>query len=382
MWDPENDENVNEASVQRNSSSDTVKKEKSPSSDVGNDGGDGGGNDAAATKQKSGFTIPKIVTLVAAIFLLVALALNIWVTLLWWYWPWVITAPALVLVIVAVVFAFAIKGHDEAVLCCAGIGGVLALSALIWCAVELAWCHSYQGPLHTYDGEVLSVSELTKKTTEIELIQDPYLKAKTYSTYGKLCNGRCYDWAHRSAVRTMKIDCDRETEKWFRKKFFTAGQLQITRCDKSGYEGVDSYHFSPIFQSHRDIVDRNKINYHPSSKSLSSADSLREALGKFCEKFDDAKFIEKRRKCDDKIEEKFKPKCIKEQGGWKYEKGKDSDEIDKLEACRSGKPKTPVLDSTKWGQIGTGFKEDEELKADDFNQANCEDSGTGPGSRP
>ena len=115
----------------------------------------------------------------------------------------------------------------------------------------------------------------------------------------------------------MRMDCKCETEKWFRENFFKENQIEISQCTKSDYEGVDSYQDSPIWQSHHNIVDFNKFKYHPKSGLPGSKSELDASRAKFCEKFDDAMFIEKRRKCQDKIEGKFGPKCIKEQGGWK-----------------------------------------------------------------
>jgi len=247
-------------------------------------------------------------------------------------------------VIVAVVFAFAIKGHDEAVLCCAGIGGVLALSALIWCAVELAWCHSYQGPVHERPGKT-TVEDIEKKT-------DPYFKAKSYYEYRRFCHGRCYDWAYERARLTLEMDCKRESEKWFMDNFFTESQITITKFKTSGYAGVDSYKSSPIYESHSDVVDSNKYEYHPKSGVPGSASEYKADLDKFCAKFDDSKFIEKRDKCDKKIEEKFEPKCYKEYGKWMFAKGEKAVDIKKKDACMSNK--NPIYGDTKWLKLMSG----------------------------
>ena len=59
------------------------------------------------------------------------------------------TSPALALVIAALVLAFAFPNHQEAVLCwhCASVGIILSISVIVWCAVDLAECNTYQGQL-------------------------------------------------------------------------------------------------------------------------------------------------------------------------------------------------------------------------------------------
>jgi len=310
------------------SSSDSVPREKSVSSsdhygrnnDDGGDAAAGGGGGGGTAK--SGFTITKIIALVAAIFTLVALGLSIYCTLLWWDWPWVLTAPALALVIVALVFAFVIKGHDEAVLVCAAIGIILALAAIIWCAVELVWCNSYQGEL--VDGEKYILKTIGK---------DKKVKGRIYHDNGHLCKGRCYDWSYRKEALKMAGDCRRKQEKWFSDKYLTKSTSKYSSCSsKGGYNGVDSYRDSPIWQTHEDIVVANKKEFSSETKK-----SYQESMDNFCKDFDVSEFTKKRDKCDKKIKKDFEPKCFenKGKGSILFGKGKKAKKLKEKDGCKS-----------------------------------------------
>jgi len=335
------EEGVNENQGQGlvRSSSDSVPREKSVSSsdhygrnndDGGGAAAGGGGGGGGGGAAKSGFTIPKIIALVAAIFTLVALGLSIYCTLLWWDWPWVLTAPALALVIVALVFAFVFKGHDEAVLVCAAIGIILALAAIIWCAVELAWCNSYQGQLFSKDVEKVVTEVIKIKPNKFEIMK---LKHQN----GHICKGRCYDWSNRKERLTMEMDCNRKVEKWYLGKYLD----KMKHCKRSAYEGVDSYSESPIYQSHEDIVKANKVQYGKGKILGATADSARkDKLKEICDNFDDAKkFAKKIKKCEKKLKEKYAPKCYEKYGGFLFAKGEPGkndvwEKIKKSDACK------------------------------------------------
>jgi len=239
------------------------------------------------------------------------------------------------LVIVALVFAFVFKGHDEAVLVCAAVGIILALAAIIWCAVELVWCISYQGPIFGNFGQPPSElgSQGSLRTSGIDyflkLVTDPSNKANKKATimetthkYGHICKGRCYDWSYRKEILTMRMDCRRKVEKWYLGKFLD----KMKYCNTEAYDGVDTYSASPIYQSHQDIVDGNKVQY--AKKSLSYT-ARKEALKEICDNFNVKKFIDKRKKCDNKLKKKLKPKCFEKFGGYFFEEGKKEKDLEK-----------------------------------------------------
>jgi len=347
------------ASFKRDSSADSLtRKEESVSRsghNGGNDGGAAAGGGGGAAAGKSGFTIAKIIAILALVLALIAMGLSIYCTLLWWDWPWVITAPALVLAIVALIFAFAFKGHDEAVLCCAAIGAILALAALIWCAVEIAWCKSYQGPLHkTISNTGSGTGTFLDKNLldQYEFIKSggsgggssgggssgggssggggggSELKALAFLyKNGHFCRGRIFDWSYKKEEMMLKTDCQRKYEKWYMDKYLsklshcTATKIvdDVSNVEVDAYKGVDTYEQSPIHKTHADIVEGNKIRY-PKNSLLHSEKELRNHLDKFCAKFDAEvdKFIEARKKCDDEVKEKLKPECKKKLGGMLY----------------------------------------------------------------
>ena len=59
------------------------------------------------------------------------------------------TAPALTLALAAVIISFVAPSHKDATLTCAIIGIIFSIGVIAWCAVDLAACHSFQGPYHT-----------------------------------------------------------------------------------------------------------------------------------------------------------------------------------------------------------------------------------------
>jgi len=331
------------ASFKRDSSADSLtRKEESVSRsgrNGGNDGGAAAGGGGGAAAGKSGFTIAKIIAIVALVLALIAMGLSIYCTLLWWDWPWVFTAPALVLAIAALIFAFAFKGHDEAVLCCAAIGAILALAALIWCSVEIVWCNSYQGRLDVVFGgsggsggssgsgtkSLSLLFQLDEKKTELE-------KQEFMHSKGHLCKGRCYDWSYEKAKLAREIDCKRKVEKWFKDKYLKGGK--ISHCTSEAvYKGVDTYESSPIHLSHKDIVEGNKFRY-PKDSLTHSEKILQETLDTFCAKFDVGKYLERRKECDDHLKNEFKPTCKKEYGGFVFEKGDEEAITKNRDACK------------------------------------------------
>jgi len=329
-----------EPPVQRLLSSDSVPKDKDASlsdhAGQNNDDGGGGGGAAAgggggggAAKFKS--TKPMIIALVADVLTAVASVLSCYCSYLWWDWPWVLTVPALALGIVACIMgafnAFGFKGHDEAVYVCAAITIILALAAIIWCAVEIAWCHSYQGSLYSDEVDDAIGDFSIKVDTFEEMISKHHYNME----YGHLCKGRCYDWSNRKELLTKKMDCDRKVEKWYLHKYL---DKMPNGCQTSAYLGVDSYSQSPIYQSHGDIVMANKVQYGKSESAEAEQKIRKEKLKDICDNFDGAtKLAEKIKECEKKLKKSFKPKCFKEYGGFFFAKGRAVKEIEKKDEC-------------------------------------------------
>ena len=94
----------------------------------------------------------------------------------------------------------------------------------------------------------------------------------------------------------MAIDCRRKQEKWFFDKYLTESTSKYSHCSsEGGYNGVDSYRNSPIWQTHWDIVEANKREYNDKTKK-----SYQESMDNFCKDFDVSEFTKKRDKCDKK----------------------------------------------------------------------------------
>jgi len=297
-------------------------------------------NGGKQKNSKSSLGLLKILVIVAAGLGLLALILSAWASYLWWYWPWCITVPGLSLAIAAVILVFACSDHEEAALCCACIAIILNAFAFIWCAVEIGLCHSYQGPIL---GAVrVMLITFTKNMLETKNEVD---KARQYYEMKHYCHGRCYDWGFEAEWRSNQMDCNRLVEQWFFDKYLTSTD-KFAVCTTRHYEGVDSYANSPIYKTHEDRVSARHTEYPPKEEK-----ELAKALDKICSDYDDQKFVEKRNECDEQLEDKFKPECKEEYGGWVFTKGKEED-IEKDE-CKSGSnQKTPVYTEGVWSKIG------------------------------
>jgi len=279
-------------------------------------GGEGGGGGGVAKKK---FGLPQDLAVGALIISLFAVGLSIWCSLLWWDWPFVITIPALSLALAAVVLAFVAPKHVDAILCCSVIGFIFGLAGLIWCAVEIGFCHSYQGPLK------IKYDEFKLK---LDALPGEYTKAKHYyDEYGPKCNGECYDWWYQKEMFIMNAECKQASEKWFLDKHFKKG-VGYGNCQfDDAYDSVDSYHASPIYLTHKAIADNNKV--YPDS-GLWSKSTLKAELKKICKDFDKnvKKFLKNREKCDKKLKKNFEPKCVNDRHGIYFTKGKVGDQRD------------------------------------------------------
>jgi len=299
------------------------------------------GKQKSKNNSKSSPELIKILVIVAAVLGLIALILSAWASYLWWHWPWCITAPGLSLAIAAIILVFACSDHEEAALCCACIAIILNACAFIWCAVEIGLCHSYQGPLQPGNWHTVS-KNIDSKKHDVD-------KAYEYYGYKYLCNGRCYDWGFEAEVLSKKMDCKREVEQWFIDKYLK----DFVSCTTSHYPGVDTYIESPIYQTHVDRQMARHVEYAPNEEK-----DLAKDLDDFCADYDDQKFVEKRNKCDQKLEDKFEPKCKPKYGGWLFTKGK-FEEIKKKDACeKEDDQHTDVYNEGIWKKIGIQFKAD------------------------
>jgi len=280
-------------------------------------GGGGGGGGGGAAKKK--FGVAQILAIVALIITLVAVGLSIWCSLLWWDWPFVITIPALSLALAAVVLAFVAPSHFDAILCCSVIGLIFGLAGLIWCAVEIGFCHSYQGPLANVEGMNVYIDKYDKFKEKLDKLKEDYIKAKYFhDNYGFKCNGECYDWWYRKEELILKAECQQASEKWFLDKQFKSVKDKICGFNQA-YDHVDSYKDSPIYKTHEKIAENN-VQY-PSSGDYSKS-SLKAELKKICAKFNVDKFVKQREKCDKKLKKKFDPGCWKEKNKFVFQKGK------------------------------------------------------------
>ena len=131
----------------------------------------------------------------------------------------------------------------------------------------------------------------------------------------------------------MAIDCRRKQEKWFFDKYLTESTSKYSHCSsEGGYNGVDSYRNSPIWQTHWDIVEANKREYNDKTKK-----SYQESMDNFCKDFDVSEFTKKRDKCDEKIEKNFEPKCFENKGNGRmlFGKGEKAEKLKKKDGCKS-----------------------------------------------
>jgi len=291
-------------------------------------------------KKSGGGIAPKITAIVALILTIIAVALSAVLTTYWWDWPWAVTTPALALSLTALILAF--LKFDSAALTAGVVGVILAIGAIVWCALELSWCSSYQGKLDMeWTAEALKKA-MKNDFVEFETYGDKKVfKAKWFyeaetadkggskSTYNPyMCSGRTFDWSYRKEAIILKHDCGVETAKALYNK---EKEVKESTSEKARYDGVDSYEDSPIYQTHADISDRNEMFYTVPAKNRST---IKEALDKFCTKnFKVEAFLEARKKCDAALEKQFKPKCSVKYKTYAFSVG-TMEELEKLEACR------------------------------------------------
>jgi len=348
-----------EASASRSEASVKEKsKSNSPEAEELVGGGGGGGGAPASAASKWG-KIAVYVAIVALVFCLIAFALSCYLIVLWWYWPLVLTVPALAVALVALFFAplcpgkkmpLFQPGHHEISLGFGAIGILFGLAGLIWCCVEIAWVHSYQGVVGGGGGGGGDRQKRNKQNSV----------GSSYEA-GFTCRGQAFDWSYRSKALVMEHDCLVKDAKLKKEMQTKAGDLlnnaikgknplspRVRRscCDggNSGwpsYKGVDSYEASPVFETHKIIVAKNKVTYM--STSLQN-DAAKAAMTTACTAFDTniGKFFEARKKCD-KALKKMEPKCEKNKGGTGY-----TYKLTKYDAAKVAKKCATMLSESKY----------------------------------
>lgn len=356
MWANEEEEGLNESPPEEKE--EPVVARKAPPK-AGNDNAAFGGGAPEQSGQKS----TPIVAIVAVVLAFIAFCFSIYTTLLWWDWPWVITTPALVLAIVAIAIAYAMPGHDEAVLCCGIIGIILALASTLWCITEISMCYSYQGPLTEFSAEKLAAFHAGLANTRLTETDTEMALARFYRSHGVLCKGRCFDWFYKSSVISKKMACKQKVEKHYRDKYLQNGK-KISYCTSTRYEGVDSYAQSPIFLTHADIAENNKMFYSTDSGAAFSENTLNKNRDSMCDEFDVSKYDSERDKCD-KAYEKFDPQCLPEWGGMVFNKKVSDDDARRIdeEACKYG--------AGKYRELGVHRKPDTLPIFDALKSADC-----------
>ena len=228
----------------------------------------------------------------------------------WWYWPLCVSTPALVLGIFAVLAAFLAADLRSAAVSCGIIGIILSLGVITWCSVDLALCYSYQGPEVPDLFDKLS-KKLSPSSDPDHWPNTPLEKAYYYHTNGYFCAGACYDWNFRKKYLSKIYECQQTIEKWMVEKQLGKTvkycMYQYNYQPGSNTPGVShlgSYLDSPIYQTHAYITQRKGFYYSEGEER-----SLRDDREKFCRNFDVSKFTEERQKCDEKLEESFRPRC-------------------------------------------------------------------------
>jgi len=302
MGDAEESFSLRQSSVQKAPSKSRSNYERA---DGGKKGGGGG-------SKKIG--LPQILAIVAIIITLVALVLAIYCALLWWFWPLALTLPALTLAMIAIILAFVASSHSEAIIVCSALGIIFGLCGLVWGAVEIALCHSYQGPLKTtlyYTKFLEHVDKMKGKDFKYKKaqiyhqpldIQHPQLTAQ----YASFCRGRCYDWFYKKQILMQRASCGTATQENFKDKFLKSGSKYVCQFEQIAL-GVDQYFVSPIYQTHMDFYERSRQIFSEDAKENKSSREI--ALGKFCDNLDVTELVEQRKKCDAKLEKEFKPIC-------------------------------------------------------------------------
>jgi len=333
MGDAEESFSLRQSSVQKAPSKSRSNYERA---DGGKKGGGGG-------SKKIG--LPQILAIVAIIITLVALVLAIYCALLWWFWPLVLALPALTLAIVAIILAFVASSHIEAIIVCSALGIIFGFCGLVWGAVEIALCHSYQGPLDptiTYEDWLADIDDIKGKDEE-------YRKAEAYHNNELLknvCKGRCYDWFYRRQIWGSIGSCKQATQDEVEEEFLTKGEKvggkKINNCNFEGIApGVDTIQLSPIYLTHMDYYEGSRQVFAEGAKDDKS--SRETALGEYCDKFDVTKFVEQRGKCDAKLEKIGEFSCRMDFASMVFDaKPSKCKEIPKIKECKmegEGPPK-------------------------------------------
>jgi len=334
MGEDDQSSSRSEASVKEKS------KSKSPEAEELVGGGGGGGGGAPASSASKLEKIALYIAIVALVLCLIALALSCYLTLLWWYWNLVLTVPALAIALVALFFAplcpkkkmpLFQPGHHEISLGFGALGIILGLAGLIWCCVEIGWAHTNQ------EGPSLDVKNRIRRSKEGFGGMD--------FEDGHKCHGQAFDWGYQSKALVIKHDCNVKNAKFMKEKASSITESVKSTLSGGGrgavwpsYPGVDSYSDSPVYKTHKDIVDHNSASYIP--KPSAAATLAQTAHDTACVAFDkDLKeFYKAREKCD-KALKKMKPKCEKGEDGYKYKFTKeDNDGWKKVnEDCKSEK---------------------------------------------
>jgi len=319
MGDAEESFSLRQSSVQKAPSKSRSNYEKA---DGGKKGGGGGSG-------KIG--LPQILAIVAIIITLIALVLAIYCALLWWFWPLVLAIPALTLAIVAIILAFVASSHIEAIIVCSALGIIFGFCGLVWGAVEIALCHSYQGHLRPTITYVNWLETADK-------IKDDYAKAEYFHSHAEeTCKGRCYDWFYQKQILGSQAACLKATQDYVKEYFLTKGgdysgkygSCQFTQIGS----GVDQYEASPIYRTHRDYYDGSRQVFAEGAKDDKSSREIE--LGKFCDKFDVTKFVEQREKCDAKLEKFGKFECRPDFATLVFKvKESKCEEIPKIKECK------------------------------------------------
>jgi len=291
MGDAEESFSLRQSSVQKAPSKSRSNYERA---DGGKKGGGGG-------SKKIG--LPQILAIVAIIITLVALVLAIYCALLWWFWPLVLAIPALTLAIVAIILAFVASSHIEAIIVCSALGIIFGFCGLVWGAVEIALCHSYQGPLattHTYEETLEYIDNIKGKDKD-------YRKAEFYHNYELkrgYCKGACYDWFYQKQILGSQAACVKDTQDYVQENFLTKGGDHPGKYGSCQFrqigDGVDQYEASPIYKTHESYYEGSRQVFAEGAKDDKS--SRETALGQYCDKFDVEAFVEQREKCDAKLE--------------------------------------------------------------------------------